>query len=206
MAAWALVLIGLFNMFGSYGAGVLGGRYNKTRLLAMVYGARAVVIAAFVLVPASGTTTLIFGAAIGLLWLTTVPLTSGIIAQQFGTANAGALFGIVFFSHQLGAFLGAWMGGYLADATGSYELAWWVAVALGVAAALVHLVLDDGPAADPPPAGVGGRQLAPLGVLVVVGALALVSLVGGAGDAEATPDKSSHSVMLWCPLHPVLPD
>ena len=132
-ATTALALIGLFNVFGSLAAGALGGRYSKTKLLGGIYAARAVVIAAYVLLPASPTYTLLFGAAIGLLWLSTVPLTSGMVTEQFGTTHSGALFGIVFFSHQLGAFAGALGGSWAHDRYGSYDLVWWIAVALGVA-------------------------------------------------------------------------
>ncbi|NNE74467.1 MAG: MFS transporter [Acidimicrobiales bacterium] len=204
VAAWALVLIGLFNMVGSYSAGVLGGRYSKTRLLSLVYGARAIVIAVFVLVPAGSATTLVFGAAIGLLWLTTVPLTSGIIAAQFGTANAGALFGIVFLSHQVGAFIGAWLGGYLADSTGSYDVVWWLSVALGVMAAVIHLLLDEGPAPDPPPPGQRRVILAPAtnALFVVVIGFAIVATVQLGADATAAESTGFDVTSLWCPLHP----
>ena len=122
IGATALALIGLFNIFGSLAAGALGGRYSKTRLLSIIYGSRALVIAVYVLLPASSATTIAFGATFGLLWLSTVPLTSGIVTGQFGTLHSGALFGIVFFSHQVGAFTGVWMGGELFDATGSYRV------------------------------------------------------------------------------------
>ena len=110
VAAWALALIGLFNVVGSYGSGVLGGRYSKRKLLAGIYLARAVVIALFITLPPTPTVVLGFAAAIGVLWLSTVPLTSGLVAVMFGTGNLGTLFGIVFFS-QVGAFLGVWLGG-----------------------------------------------------------------------------------------------
>jgi predicted MFS family arabinose efflux permease len=147
-AAAALALIGLFNIFGSLLAGWLGDRHSKTKLLAGIYALRGVFIIGYILVPVSATTTVIFGATIGLLWLSTVPLTGGIVNQMFGTRNAGALFGIVFFSHQMGAFLGAWLGGEIADRTGSYNGAWWVAVGLAVMATMCHLFIDDGPAPD----------------------------------------------------------
>jgi predicted MFS family arabinose efflux permease len=195
IAAWALVLIGLFNMAGSYAAGVLGGRHSKTQLLAIVYGLRAVVIAVFVLWPASGTSTLIFGAAIGLLWLTTVPLTSGIVAQQFGTANAGALFGIVFLGHQIGAFIGAWLGGYLADTTGSYLTVWWISVALGVFAAVVHLFLDEGPAPEPPAPGGARSRVAPVATAVLLG------LVVAGLAVLAAPAADASQPAVYCGLH-----
>jgi predicted MFS family arabinose efflux permease len=136
--ATALALVGLFNIVGAFGAGVLGGRYSKKYLLSSIYFARAVAIALFVLLPLSELSVHLFSAAIGLLWLSTVPLTSGLVALMFGTRYLGTLFGIVFFSHQVGAFLGIWLGGYFYDSSGSYEAVWWMGVALGVFAGLVH--------------------------------------------------------------------
>ncbi len=176
-AVTALALIGLFNVFGSLAAGALGGKYSKTKLLAGIYAARAVVIALYVTLPASPTNTILFGCAIGVLWLSTVPLTSGMVTEQFGTTHSGALFGIVFFSHQLGAFGGALGGGWAHDRFGSYDLVWWIAVALGVAALLIHLSIDEGPIADPPPAPAGGRGLLP------AAGIASVMLVIGIGAA-----------------------
>lgn len=144
-ASTALALIGLFNVFGCLAAGWLGSRYSNTRLLAGIYGLRTVVIAAFVLIPASNASTIIFGAAIGSLWLATVPLTSGMVTEQFGTAHSGTLFGIVFLSHQLGAFAGAWFGGAIADAAGSYLPTWWIAIGLGGVAMMVHLFINEHP-------------------------------------------------------------
>lgn len=148
VGAWALSLVGLFNIFGSYGSGVLGGRYSKKYLLSSLYFARAVTIAVFVLVPLSETSALIFASVMGLLWLSTVPLTSGLVAQMFGLRHLGTLFGIVFLSHQMGAFLGVWLGGYLYDSTGSYDVVWWIGVALGVLAALLHWPIDERPVAE----------------------------------------------------------
>jgi predicted MFS family arabinose efflux permease len=155
-ASTGLAVIGLFNIAGSLVAGYLGGRYLKSRLLSVIYGLRAVVIAAFVLVPASDATVVAFGALIGLLWLSTVPLTGGIVASQFGTTHSGTLFGVVFLSHQLGAFIGVWMGGELADRAGTYAPVWWIAVALGVFAAVLHLMIDEGPAPQPPVVATAG--------------------------------------------------
>src|SRR3546814_1874317 len=115
---------------------MLGGRYSKKYLLSLLYLARAVVIAIFVLLPISAASVLIFSAAMGLLWLSTVPLTSGLVAQFFGTRHMAMLFGIVFFSHQVGSFLGVWLGGYFFDLTGSYDIVWWSGVVLGVLAAV----------------------------------------------------------------------
>lgn len=176
-ATTALALIGLFNVFGSLAAGALGGKYSKTKLLGGIYAARAVVITIYILMPASSVNTLIFGATIGVLWLSTVPLTSGMVTEQFGTTHAGALFGVVFLSHQLGAFGGALGGSWAHDRYGSYELIWWIAVALGVFALVVHMAIEEGPIPDPPPATTGGRSLLP------AGGLASVMLFVGVGAA-----------------------
>jgi predicted MFS family arabinose efflux permease len=141
--ATALALVGLFNIVGSYSAGVMGGRWSKKYLLSGLYLLRALVILVFILVPLSPASVLIFAGAMGLLWLSTVPLTSGLVAQIFGPRYMATLFGIVFFSHQIGSFLGVWLGGYLYDHTGSYMGVWWAGVALGVAAALVHWPIDE---------------------------------------------------------------
>ena len=138
LAAWALALVGGGNIIGAYTSGLLGGRFSKKYLLSALYFARAVVIALFILLPISEASVLAFSLAIGLLWLSTVPLTSGLVAQFFGTQHMAMLFGIVFFSHQVGAFLGVWMGGYLFDETGSYDVVWWISVALGLLAAAIH--------------------------------------------------------------------
>ena len=143
LAAWALGLVGLFNIVGSYTAGVLGGRRSPRRLLTGIYLGRAVTIALFVLLPPSPATVLLFAAAMGLLWLSTVPLTSGLVALFFGTRHMGTLFGFVFLSHQVGAFLGVWLGGALFTRTGSYEAMWWLSVALGVAAAALHVPIVE---------------------------------------------------------------
>ena len=143
IAGWSLALVGLFNIVGSYTAGVLGGRRSKKWLLSLIYLGRAIVITIFVLTPPSSASVLIFAAAMGLLWLSTVPLTSGLIAIMFGPRYMATLFGIVFFSHQVGAFIGVWLGGRIYDATGSYDLVWWFGVALGLFAALVHLPIAE---------------------------------------------------------------
>jgi MFS family permease len=145
LAAWALALIGLFNVVGAYTAGVLGGRYSRRLLLSGIYASRAAAFALFVALPATPGTVLLFAALIGLLWLSTVPLTSGLIAVMFGTRHLGLLFGIVFLSHQIGAFVGVWLGGAVYDATGAYDFMWWASIALGFAAALVHLPIDERP-------------------------------------------------------------
>lgn len=138
VGAWAIGLVGLFNVIGAYGAGVLATRRSRKRILSAIYLGRALVIAIFVLTPPSTASVLIFSAAMGVLWLSTVPPTSGLVALIFGPRYMTTLFGIVFFSHQVGAFLGVWLGGRIFDATGSYNAIWWISVALGIFAAVVH--------------------------------------------------------------------
>ena len=145
LAATALGLIGFFNVIGSWLAGLYGGRYRKKYLLSGFYLGRALVIALFMLAPLSDLSIMLFAAALGLLWLGTVPLTSGLVADVFGTRYSGTLFGIVFLSHQVGSFLGAWFGGYCFELTGSYSLAWQLAILLGIAAALLHWPIRDAP-------------------------------------------------------------
>lgn len=147
IGAWSLATVGLFNVFGAIMAGVLGNHFQKKNRLSLIYLSRAVIIALFVLLPISPTTVLLFSAAIGLTWLSTVPLTGGIVAQVFGPRYMATLFGFVFLSHQFGSFLGVWLGGYLFDHTGSYDIVWWLGVALGLFAALVHLPINERPAA-----------------------------------------------------------
>jgi MFS family permease len=143
VAAWCLALIGLFNVIGSYTAGMLGARLSKKYCLSFLYLARSAVILAFIMAPLTTGSALLFSAAMGLLWLSTVPLTSGLVAQIFGPRYMATLFGIVFFSHQIGSFLGVWLGGYLYDAYGSYDLIWWLSIALGLVAALLHWPIDE---------------------------------------------------------------
>jgi MFS family permease len=143
LAAWSLALIGLFNVIGAYSAGILGGTYPRRLLLSGIYLGRGIAFALFVLVPASTATVLLFGAAMGLLWLSTVPLTSGLVALMFGTRHVGMLFGVVFLSHQVGAFIGALLGGAVYDRTGSYDLMWVLCIVLSVGAAVVHLPIRE---------------------------------------------------------------
>lgn len=143
----ALALIGLFNIFGTYGFGLAGGRWRKKNLLAGLYFARSIVIVVFLLAPLTPTSVAIFAAAMGLLWLGTVPLTNGLVAQIFGVRYLAMLSGFVFFSHQLGSFLGVWLGGLIFDMTGAYDIVWMIAIALGVLAALVNLPVDERPMA-----------------------------------------------------------
>jgi MFS family permease len=147
--AWALGVVGLANVVGSYSAGVLGGKFSKKYLLSGLYMARAVVIAGFVLLPPSEITIYVFAITMGLVWLSTVPLTGGLVADIYGPRHMSMLFGIVFLSHQVGGFLGGWLGGYMYDATGSYDLIWWVAVGLGVFSAIVHWPIREEPVPQP---------------------------------------------------------
>ncbi|MEE4463418.1 MFS transporter, partial [Azotobacter chroococcum] len=142
-----LALVGLFNVFGTYLAGWLGGRHPKPQLLTALYLLRAVVIVAFVYLPLSQWSAYAFGMAMGLLWLSTVPLTNGTVATLFGVRNLSMLGGIVFLFHQLGAFLGGWLGGWLYDRTGSYELVWQISIALSLMAALLNWPVRERPVA-----------------------------------------------------------
>ncbi|SHH35130.1 MFS transporter [Ferrimonas marina] len=144
-AALALAYVGIFNIFGSYFWGLMGDRFDKRHVMAVLYLLRALVIAAFVVLPVNEHTATAFGAAIGFVWLGTVPLTSGLVRQIFGARYLSTLYGLVFFTHQLGSFLGAWVGGRVFDATGSYEPIWWATVVLATAAALLHLPINAKP-------------------------------------------------------------
>ncbi|RYF77492.1 MAG: MFS transporter [Comamonadaceae bacterium] len=144
VASYALALIGLFNVFGTYVAGSLGQKLAKRKILAFIYFGRAVVILIFLLVPLSPLSVYVFAAVMGTLWLSTIPPTNAIIAQIFGVAHLSMLGGFVFLSHQIGSFLGVWLGGFLYDRTGSYDIVWYIAIALGVFAALVNLPVKEG--------------------------------------------------------------
>ena len=144
-AAIILALIGFFNIIGTLGMGYLGTKYSKKILLSILYFSRAVVIALFIFLPVSMMSSIIFGIAFGMLWLSTVPPTNGIVAQIFGTQYLSSLFGIVFFSHQIGSFFGAYLGGYFYDLYGSYDYAWDISIALSLFATLVHLPIDEKP-------------------------------------------------------------
>jgi MFS family permease len=139
----ALALVGLFNIFGSFASGALGAKYTKKYLLSTIYFTRSIVIALFVFSPVSEGSVYLFSAAIGLLWLSTVPLTNGVIGGIFGVAYMSTLSGFVFMSHQLGSFIGVWLGGYLFDHTGSYQVVWTISIALGFFAALVNLPIQE---------------------------------------------------------------
>ena len=143
VASYALALIGLFNVFGTYAAGVLGQRLAKRKILTFIYLARSVVITVFLLAPLSPASVYIFSSLMGLLWLSTVPVTNAAVAQIFGVAHLSMLSGFVFFSHQIGSFLGVWLGGLLYDRTGSYNIVWYITIALGLVAALVNLPVRE---------------------------------------------------------------
>jgi MFS family permease len=143
VASYALALIGLFNVFGTYAAGALGQRMPKRYILAFIYLARAIAIALFLWAPLTPMSVYIFSAVMGVLWLSTVPATNAAVAQIFGVAHLSMLSGFVFFSHQIGSFMGVWLGGYLYDRTGSYDVVWYIAMALGVLAALVNLPIKE---------------------------------------------------------------
>jgi len=143
VATVALALIGLFNVVGTYAAGALGQRLAKRHILSAIYAARSVVIVAFLAVPLTPWSVYLFSAVMGVLWLSTVPPTNAVVAQMFGPRHFSMLGGFVFLSHQIGSFLGVWLGGKLYDATGSYDLVWWIAVALGVFAALINLPVRE---------------------------------------------------------------
>jgi MFS family permease len=142
-AGWAMALIGLFNVVGSYTSGIIGGRGEKRVPLSLIYILRSVAVTAFILLPITQTSTLIFTATLGFLWLSTVPLTMGLVTVMFGTRYMATLYGFVFLSHQIGSFLGVWLGGKLFDIFGTYDPVWWMGVGLGLFAALVNLPIRE---------------------------------------------------------------
>jgi MFS family permease len=143
VASTALALIGLFNVFGTYAAGTLGQRLAKRHILATIYLARSVTITIFLLAPLTPASVYVFASVMGVLWLSTVPPTNAVVAQIFGVAHFSMLGGFVFFSHQIGSFMGVWLGGVLYDRTGSYDVVWLIAIGLGVLAALVNLPVKE---------------------------------------------------------------
>ncbi|NLO79125.1 MAG: MFS transporter [Xanthomonadaceae bacterium] len=149
VASTVLALVGLFNIFGTYIAGWLGGHYSKTRLLSGLYLARSAVIVLFLAAPLSPLSAYLFGIAIGLLWLSTVPLTNGIVATVFGVRHLSMLGGIVFLFHQLGSFAGVWLGGYIYDLAGNYDIVWVLSILLGVVAAVLHWLISERPLERP---------------------------------------------------------
>ena len=149
VAGYALALIGLFNVFGTYAAGALGQRMAKKNILAFIYFARAIVITVFIAAPLSPISVYLFASIMGLLWLSTVPATNAAVAQIFGVAHLSMLSGFVFFSHQIGSFLGVWLGGVLYDRTGSYDIVWYITIGLGVFAGLINLPVREAPIQRP---------------------------------------------------------
>jgi MFS family permease len=143
--AWTLGAIGLSNIVGSVTAGWLGDRMPKRYLLSIIYALRSVAVIVFISLPVTPVSAMVFGAAIGLLWLSTVPPTSGLVALMFGTRWMATLFGFAFFSHQVGGFLGVWLGGFLFERTGSYNVVWWVSIVLGIVSALINLPIVEKP-------------------------------------------------------------
>jgi MFS family permease len=143
VASYALALIGLFNVFGTYIAGALGQRMPKKNILSIIYLTRSVAISVFLIAPLSPLSVYIFASVMGLLWLSTVPPTNAVVAQIFGIQHLSMLGGFVFFSHQIGSFMGVWLGGYLYDKTGSYDIVWYIAIALGLFAALVNMPVKE---------------------------------------------------------------
>lgn len=143
LGAVAISLIGLANIGGTIFAGWLGKRYTKKYLLSAIYAGRTIVAAVFILMPITPASVVVFSLAMGALWLATVPLTSGLVAHIYGLRYMGTLYGIVFFSHQLGGFLGVWLGGRMYDVYGSYTAVWWIGVAVGAFSAIVHLPIRE---------------------------------------------------------------
>ena len=199
-----LSLIGFFNIAGAVAAGVLGQRRSPTQLLSFIYAGRALAILALLLLPNSPATLVIFSAAMGVFWLSTVPLTSSVVMSQFGLKHAGSLFGVVFLSHQIGAFIGVYGGGALRDATGSYELWWWISVILAVFAAILHYFIDEGPADQKsalaptrPRVGFRRPRLAPtVATASAFGALAAFAVLTSDASAEAV-EARQHSVVCF---------
>ncbi|MEO5806826.1 MFS transporter [Devosia sp.] len=143
VGSWTIAVIGLFNIVGSLLSGYLGGRLPKQMLLASIYFLRALAIGIFLIVPVSEISAYTFAAAMGLLWLSTVPLTAGLVSLFFGARYMGMLYGVAFFSHQLGSFVGVWLGGYVYDLTGSYSLVWYLGILLGLGSAAIHLPIHE---------------------------------------------------------------
>ncbi|WP_108458925.1 MFS transporter [Devosia naphthalenivorans] len=143
VGSWTIAVIGLFNIVGSLLAGYLGGRLPKQMLLATIYFLRSVAIGLFLLIPVSEVTAYAFAAAMGLLWLSTVPLTAGLVSLFFGARYMGMLYGMAFLSHQIGSFVGVWLGGYVYDQTGSYSLVWYMGILLGLGSAALHLPINE---------------------------------------------------------------
>lgn len=149
VGAWAIGIVGIVNVVSALGAGALGDKFNKKYVLSTLYLCRAGAIAIFMMSPPTVTSVLVFAVGIGLFWLGTVPVTSALVMQIFGLKHASMLLGVVFLTHQLGSFLGAWFGGYMFELSGSYDLVWWISVGLGIAAAALHWPIDERPIERP---------------------------------------------------------
>ena len=145
VAAWCLALIGVFNIIGSIAVGLYGQRHSNSNGLSFIYAGRAIVITALLLLPKTEFTLYLFACAMGLLWLSTVPLTTGVVTRIFGVRYMATLFSVVFFSHQLGSFIGVWLGGYIHDLTGTYDAVWQAAIVLGIVAAVLHVPINEKP-------------------------------------------------------------
>jgi MFS family permease len=145
LGGWTLAIIGLFNIIGSFGSGWLGNMMPKRFILAGIYFGRSLAIILYIILPASSATTLVFGAVMGVLWLSTIPPTSSLVAIMFGTRWLAMLLGVAFFSHQLGGFLGVWLGGFLFERTGSYDAVWWLAILFGLLSAMINLPIVERP-------------------------------------------------------------
>jgi predicted MFS family arabinose efflux permease len=145
VGAWSIAIIGLCNVAGAYLSGIVSGKWSMRYLLVFIYASRAVVITLFLVFPFSLTSVLMFSAVMGFLWLATVPPTSGLVTVMFGTRYMAMLYGIVFLGHQVGSFIGVWLGGWLYDHSGSYDIVWWLGAALGIMAAVVHWFIRERP-------------------------------------------------------------
>ena len=145
VGAWSISIIGLCNVVGAYLSGILSGKIFKRHVLVFLYLSRAAAITLFLLIPISLATVYLFSAVMGFLWLATVPPTSGLVAVMFGTRYMALLYGIVFLGHQVGSFIGVWLGGWLYDKSGSYNAVWWLGVCLGIMAAIVHWPIQEKP-------------------------------------------------------------
>ena len=185
VAVTALALVGLFNIVGTYATGWLGSRMPKRYILSAIYFGRSIVIALFFLLPLSPFTVYAFAVTLGLLWLSTVPPTNTLVAQLFGVRYLAMLAGFTFFSHQIGSFLGAWLGGKLYDQTGSYDIVWWLAIALGIVAGLINLPIDERAVKRP----LATTRRSP-------GLSGIQPCSGGAGGSESALIRSMASVMM----------
>jgi predicted MFS family arabinose efflux permease len=153
VGGWTIAVIGLFNIVGSLSAGWLGGRLPKRYILSVIYFIRALAVLAFISFPVTAVSSIAFGAVMGLMWLSTVPPTNGLIATMFGTRWLAMLAGFAFFSHQVGGFLGVWIGGVAFERTGSYDVVWWLSILFGVLSALINLPIVEKPVERLAPAG-----------------------------------------------------